>query len=187
MTAATDAATVLREAGVAATAGSADVGPAPADVSPADWAAATASLHAAGYVWFDHLTAVDEPHDDRIAVVLVVATADLGARAAVRTGVPRAGGSLPTAGTHWAGALWAEREAHEMLGVGFDGHPGLRPLLLPPGTPPPLRRDVLLEARQSTTWPGHQDPADRGPDGAQARGGRRRSLPPGVDPDRAAP
>ncbi len=175
---------VLAAAGVPATVGEADVGPVPVDVAAHDWQAAAGSLHAAGFVWFDHLTAVDEPHADRIAVVLGVATADLSQRAALRTAVPRDGGALASLGSWWAGALWAEREAHEMLALGVVGHPDLRPLLLPPGTRAPLRRDVLLEPRQTTPWPGEKDPADRGPHGAPARA-RRRSLPPGVDPDRS--
>ena len=32
--------------------------------------------------------------------------------------------------TVWNGALWHEREAHEMFGIVFQGHPDLRPLLL---------------------------------------------------------
>ena len=30
----------------------------------------------------------------------------------------------------WRGANWFEREAHDLFGVVFDGHPDLRPLLL---------------------------------------------------------
>ena len=30
----------------------------------------------------------------------------------------------------WAGADWYEREAHDLFGVVFDGHPDLAPLLL---------------------------------------------------------
>ena len=42
------------------------------------------------------------------------------------------------------GAKWIEREIHELLGVGFDGHPDMRHLLLPDDWPEgnyPLRRD----------------------------------------------
>ena len=30
----------------------------------------------------------------------------------------------------WRGANWFEREAHDLFGVVFNGHPDLRPLLL---------------------------------------------------------
>lgn len=42
------------------------------------------------------------------------------------------------------GANWIEREMHEILGIKFKGHPGLRKLLLPDDWPDgiyPLRRD----------------------------------------------
>lgn len=42
------------------------------------------------------------------------------------------------------GANWIEREIHEILGIKFKGHPGLRKLLLPDDWPDgvyPLRRD----------------------------------------------
>ncbi len=42
------------------------------------------------------------------------------------------------------GANWIEREIHEMLGVNFKGHPGLKRLLLPDEWPQgvyPLRRE----------------------------------------------
>ncbi len=46
------------------------------------------------------------------------------------------------------GAEWIEREIHELFGVDFKGHPGLKPLLLPddwPGDLYPLRRDYKEE------------------------------------------
>ena len=156
-------------------------------VTPADWHPTLAAAHAAGLTWFDHLTAVDEPHEGRIAVLVAVATPDVAERRVVRTHVPRDGGALPTLTDLWAGAGWPEREAFEMLGVRFEGHPGLAPLLLAPGAPlHPLRREVLLAPRQQTPWPGEKDPADRREgEGPPARAGsRRRLLPPGVDPGR---
>jgi NADH:ubiquinone oxidoreductase subunit C len=57
------------------------------------------------------------------------------------------------------GAVLYEREVHELFGIVFEGHPGLRPLLLPEGWPEglyPMRknlslvqiRGVLADARQ---------------------------------------
>ena len=45
------------------------------------------------------------------------------------------------------GSEWIEREIHELFGVAFDGHPNIRPLLLPDDWPKgkhPLRRDFKL-------------------------------------------
>lgn len=58
----------------------------------------------------------------------------------------------------YAGANWHEREAWEMFGIGFDGHPGLRHLYLPgefEGNP--LRKDYPLLARRVKPWPGIVD------------------------------
>jgi NADH:ubiquinone oxidoreductase subunit C len=45
-------------------------------------------------------------------------------------------------------AVLYEREVHELLGVGFEGHPNLIPLVLPEGWPQdvyPLRKEWQLE------------------------------------------
>jgi len=47
-----------------------------------------------------------------------------------------------------SGAEWVEREMHELLGLDFSGHPGLKRLLLPEDWPQgkyPLRRDFKNE------------------------------------------
>ncbi len=58
----------------------------------------------------------------------------------------------------YAGANWHEREAHEMFGIGFHGHPNLVPLYLPTGFEGhPLRKDFPLLARMVKPWPGIVD------------------------------
>lgn len=60
--------------------------------------------------------------------------------------------------TTYAGAEWHEREAHEMFGVTFTGHPDLRNLYLPSGFEGnPLRKDFPLLARMVKPWPGIVD------------------------------
>jgi NADH-quinone oxidoreductase subunit C len=41
------------------------------------------------------------------------------------------GESIPSVTPVWSGADWFEREAYDLFGVGFDGHPDLRRILLP--------------------------------------------------------
>ena len=58
----------------------------------------------------------------------------------------------------YPGADWHEREAWEMFGIGFDGHPGLRHLYLPGAFEGnPLRKDYPLLARRVKPWPGIVD------------------------------
>jgi NADH-quinone oxidoreductase subunit C len=64
---------------------------------------------------------------------------------------PRAESWVPL----FRGADWHEREAWEMYGVEFDGHPGLRHLYLPGEFEGfPLRKDFPLLAREVKPWPG---------------------------------
>ena len=58
----------------------------------------------------------------------------------------------------YAGADWHEREAWEMYGFVFDGHPSLRHLYLPSEFEGhPLRKDFPLLAREVKPWPGLVD------------------------------
>ena len=50
----------------------------------------------------------------------------------IKAGVPYDGPSLPSVATVWPAADWYEREAHDLFGVVFEGHPDLSPLLLYP-------------------------------------------------------
>lgn len=58
----------------------------------------------------------------------------------------------------FAGADWHEREAHEMFGIVFDGHPNLEHIYLPTEFEGhPLRKDFPLLARSVKPWPGVVD------------------------------
>lgn len=50
----------------------------------------------------------------------------------IKAEVPYDGPSLPSVATVWPAADWHEREAHDLFGVVFEGHPDLSPLLLYP-------------------------------------------------------
>ena len=83
----------------------------------------------------------------------------------LKVDVPDETMAVDTWTTVYAGADWHEREAHEMFGVDFTGHPGLRHMYLPTGFEGnPLRKDFPLVARQVKPWPGivdvEQMPAD---------------------------
>jgi len=48
----------------------------------------------------------------------------------VKTDVPYDDPRVPSVVPVWRAAEWYEREAHDLFGVVFEGHPGLTPLLL---------------------------------------------------------
>jgi NADH-quinone oxidoreductase subunit C len=67
----------------------------------------------------------------------------------------------------YPGADWHEREAWEMFGVRFDGHPNLRHIYLPSAFEGhPGRKDFPLLSREVKPWPGLVDveamPGDAG-------------------------
>ena len=83
--------------------------------------------------------------ESRMGVTLKVDVAD---------GAP----SIESIHTVFAGANWHEREAHEMFGIDFLGHPDLRNLYLPVDFEGhPLRKDFPLLARMVKPWPGIVD------------------------------
>jgi NADH-quinone oxidoreductase subunit C len=58
----------------------------------------------------------------------------------------------------YAGAGWHEREAWEMFGITFEGHPNLAHLYLPGDFEGhPLRKDFPLLSRRVKPWPGIVD------------------------------
>lgn len=66
--------------------------------------------------------------------------------------------TVPTWTDAYEGANWHEREAWEMFGVTFEGHPGLRNMYLPTGFEGhPLRKDFPLISRMVKPWPGIVD------------------------------
>ncbi|MGE3311667.1 MAG: NADH-quinone oxidoreductase subunit C [Limisphaerales bacterium] len=68
----------------------------------------------------------------------------------LKASVSEAASELPTVSGVWRGADWHEREAYDMLGIRFQGHPDLRRILMWEGYPYfPLRKDFPLAGKSS--------------------------------------
>lgn len=130
-----------------------------------------------GFAYFDWLSAVDEG-DEGFSVYCHLYDPGTARHVLVRTTTPRDRPAVPTATGVFRGASWHERETHEMFAIDFPGHPNLAPLLLSDEfVGHPLRKDFVLTARVSKSWPGAKEPGESGHDGAP---GRRKMQPPGV-------
>jgi NADH-quinone oxidoreductase subunit C len=81
-----------------------------------------------------------------------------GNRVTFSTRIPHDTPRLPSLIDVYAGANWHEREAHEMFGIDFLGHPDLSHLYLPEGfLGNPLRKTFPLLSREVKPWPGKVD------------------------------
>ncbi len=126
--------------------------------------------------FFDLLTVVDD-HPRGLDVVVRLWSVSLRRGFLLRTSCPREAPTVPSLRGVFAGAAWHERQAAEMFGLDFAGHPDPAPLLLPAGgVRHPLRKEHRLASRD-VAWPGAVDPAYSGEGG---RPPRRPLRPPGA-------
>ncbi|MDP8977542.1 MAG: NADH-quinone oxidoreductase subunit C, partial [Actinomycetota bacterium] len=120
--------------------------------------------------FFDFLAGVDAAERGFAVVVHLYSTVHRH-RLTLRT-VADGGRERPTVPSLtgvYRGANWHEREAYDMFGIEFAGHPGLLPRLLTveqfEGWP--LRKEFLLTSREVKAFPGAKEPEER-PAGGEA-------------------
>lgn len=83
--------------------------------------------------------------EDRFEVVYNLYSLGHNARLRLKVRVDESDLRVPTVSTVWPAANWAEREAFDMYGIRFDGHPDLRRIYMPPDFEHhPLRKDFPL-------------------------------------------
>jgi len=91
-----------------------------------------------------NLSAVDYPKRGVIEIVYNLYSYWHRHLFALKVGAPRDNPVVPTVSCVWAHADWQEREAFDLLGVTFTGHPDLRRILMPEDWPGhPLRKDFV--------------------------------------------
>lgn len=112
---------------------------------------AAAARHDLGFDYLVDLTGIDNyGTDPRWTVVYELAGIGHGAHLRLKTQVSEERSELPSVAAIWPTANWHEREAYDMLGIRFRGHPDLRRILMWDGYPYfPLRKDFPLAGRSS--------------------------------------
>jgi len=103
---------------------------------------ATALRDQEGYDYLSSVTGVDYLPDDKMEVVYHAFRTAGGPAMVFKTQVPRGAPVLPSLVGVWPGADFQEREAWDLLGIHFSGHPDLRRILMWEGFDGhPLRKD----------------------------------------------
>jgi len=104
------------------------------------------ALHAMGFEYLNCLSGVD--WKDRFEVVYDLSSLRFPAKVHLRATTPHDDPRVRSVASLWATANWHEREAWDLLGIRFDGHPDLRRILLPEDwVGHPLRKDYTDEGR----------------------------------------
>jgi NADH-quinone oxidoreductase subunit C len=123
-----------------------------------------------GLIFFSWLSAVDwsnqvavgdgltEAVDERYEVIAALGDLSRGHLILFSTDLVKDDPRLSSLVEIFPGAEWHEREAHEMFGIDFAGHPRLINLYLPDGfLGHPLRKSYPLLSREVKPWPGTVD------------------------------
>lgn len=109
--------------------------------------------------YFEHcslITAVDNQPDFELIYhlsclsgELTVGDTKMSAMLEVHIHLERDAPSIDSVSDLWFGANWHEREAFDLMGIYFIGHPDLRRVLLPEGfAGHPLRKDYVYEIHE---------------------------------------
>ena len=117
-------------------------------VPVSDWVGITQAAHDAGYDTFVDLAAIDHfAEAPRYEVAVNIISMTEVQRLIFTTRVPYDDPTVPTLTGVFAGANFYEREAFDLVGVVFDGHPDLTRILLPDDWEGhPLRKDYDIGA-----------------------------------------
>lgn len=104
------------------------------------------AAHDRGYRMFVDLCAIDYlRRDPRFEVVTNVLALEPPHRLVVRVGVPADDPTVPSITSVYAGANFFEREAFDLMGIRFEGHPDLTRILMPDDWEGhPLRKDYAV-------------------------------------------
>ena len=97
---------------------------------------------------FDNLSCLSSVDFDKdnLAVVYHLYSYALNHKLVLKVFVPKTNPVVKTVSDVWATANWHEREAYDMMGLVFEGHPDLRRILCPEDWEGyPLRKDYKVQ------------------------------------------
>ena len=116
-------------------------------VSPPLIREACATLRAAGYNFFDDMTAVDwHPATPRFQLSYHLLSHGFKEYVRLCARVDEADPSVPSITPIWPAANFYEREVFDLFGIRFEGHPDLRRIMMPDDWKGhPLRKDYPVE------------------------------------------
>ena len=117
-------------------------------VAAVDWQELASVLHddpRLQFDWLANLAGLHYPAERQLAVVCDFASTRLGHRFGVKVICDEATPQLPSISHLWPAANWQEREAYDMYGIDFVGHPNLKRILLAEDwVGHPLRKDYVF-------------------------------------------
>lgn len=116
-------------------------------IAPEEILAAAQTVQAAGYNFFEDLTAVDWfPSSPRFQLSYHILSHSYKERIRLRVLVDESNPSVDSITPVWPSANFYEREVFDLFGVRFAGHPNLRRILMPDDWQGhPLRKDYPVE------------------------------------------
>jgi NADH-quinone oxidoreductase subunit C/D len=91
---------------------------------------ATALRDEMGYDYLSSITGVDYQPDGKMEVVYHLYRSTGGGALVLKAETPRDNAVVPSLVSVYPGAEFQEREAWDLLGIRFDGHPDLRRILM---------------------------------------------------------
>ena len=108
---------------------------------------AAATVQAAGYNFFEDVTAVDWfPSEPRFQLSYHILSHTYKERIRLRAFVADTDPAIESITPVWPGANYYEREVFDLFGIRFEGHPNLRRILMPEDWEGhPLRKDYPVE------------------------------------------
>jgi NADH-quinone oxidoreductase subunit C len=116
-------------------------------IAPTEIRAACSAVEAAGYNFFEDMTAVDWfPRSPRFQLSYHILSHAFKERIRLRVLLDEADPSVESITSVWPSANFYEREVFDLFGIHFSGHPDLRRIMLPDDWKGhPLRKDYPVE------------------------------------------